>query len=63
MKKLSEIHDCEKCRGKIVCIARDHLGNTYCAYCGRKVDYSEFENEMMEKLKKEGYCKGRRVDG
>lgn len=61
--KLSDIHDCEKCKGKIVCIARDALGNTYCAYCGRKVDYSEFNKEVKEKMKKDKFYKNRRVDG
>lgn len=37
--KLSEIHDCDKCRNKIVSIAVDLMGNTYCGYCHEKVDY------------------------
>lgn len=39
---LSEIHNCKKCRGKIVFITTDNLGNTYCGYCGEKVDYMSY---------------------
>ena len=37
--KLEEIHTCEKCEGKIVCITVDKLGITRCAYCHRIVNY------------------------
>jgi hypothetical protein len=40
--ELSELHDCEKCHDKIVGIAIDKAGNTYCGYCGEKVDYMKF---------------------
>lgn len=36
-----ELHDCQKCHGKIVMITVDHTGNTYCGYCGERVDYSK----------------------
>ncbi len=39
---LEEIHDCEKCHGKIVMISSDILGNTYCGYCNQRVDYRPF---------------------
>ena len=48
---LEEIHDCEKCHGKIVAISVDKLGNTYCGYCGQRVDYSPFWKEMEEEMK------------
>jgi hypothetical protein len=48
----SEAHDCEKCRGKIVCIARDAFGNTYCAYCGKKVDYKPVSKKILDDIKK-----------
>ena len=45
---LSEIHDCKKCHGKIVAISVDKLGNTYCGYCGERIDY-------MRHFKESGY--------
>lgn len=50
MMELSEIHDCEKCQGKIVGIELDKLGNTYCGYCHKKVNYKPY---FMEYLKSE----------
>jgi len=38
-KNLSRIHDCDKCHDRTVAIGVDVLGNTYCGYCGKKVDY------------------------
>ena len=38
--KLSEVHNCEKCQGKIVCATIDDFGITRCAYCNEIVDYS-----------------------
>ena len=61
--KIEDIHTCDKCKGKIVAIATDAFGNTFCGYCGRRVDYSEFNKEMMKKMKKQGLSRGRRVDG
>jgi len=49
---LEEIHDCEKCNGKIVAIAVDKLGNTYCGYCGQRVNYSSFMKKIEEEMKK-----------
>jgi len=46
---LEKTHDCEKCHGKIVAISVDKLGNTYCGYCGQRVDYSP----VMKELEKE----------
>jgi len=36
---LSEIHDCEKSKGKIVSISIDKLGVERCGYCGEIVPY------------------------
>ena len=44
----SEIHDCEKCHGKIVAITVDALGVTRCGYCGEVVNY-----KLMEVTKNE----------
>ena len=51
---LEEIHDCKKCHGKIVAIAIDKLGNTYCRYCGQRVDYSPFMKEIEKEMEKSG---------
>lgn len=48
---LSDIHDCPKCHGKIVGIAVDKQGNTYCGYCGQKVDYKPYFEQEMRKWK------------
>ena len=42
MSELSEIHNCEKCQGKIVAITIDKVGITRCAYCNEVVDYSNY---------------------
>ena len=58
MSNLSEIHNCKKCQGKIVLINSDKLGNTYCGYCGEKVDYKSYWQsrlpQMVKDLKKCG---------
>lgn len=43
---IKDIHDCTKSNGKIVGIVIDKLGNTYCGYCGKKVDYSLSDEEL-----------------
>ena len=50
MKKvdLSEIHDCEKCHGRLVAITVDNVGIERCGYCNQVVKYSEF---IKSKLK------------
>lgn len=50
MKKIESAHDCEKCHGKIIAIAVDKLGNTYCSYCGQKVYYPRPTKEEIEKM-------------
>ena len=49
---LEEVHDCKKCHGKIVAIAVDKLGNTYCSYCGQRVDYSPVMKEIEKEMEK-----------
>lgn len=54
---LSDIHDCEKCHGKIVAISRDEFGNTYCGYCGEKVDYTPWFKEIEKEMKNSKHFK------
>ena len=49
--ELSELHDCEKCREKMVGIRLDNCGNTYCGYCGERVDYSKWFKEQENKAR------------
>lgn len=52
--KLSDIHNCEKCQGKIVGISINNVGITRCAYCHQVVDYSEyFKYKEAEKILEE----------
>lgn len=46
--ELEEIHNCEKCRGKIVCISVDHVGVTRCGYCNEVVDYSPYYQNLYK---------------
>lgn len=43
LKKIdfSKIHDCDKCHGKIVMIAVNESGQTFCSYCMERVPYDE----------------------
>ena len=50
--ELEELHDCEKCHGKIVSISVDKLGVTRCGYCGAVVDYKKWMDEQMGSMKK-----------
>lgn len=56
MEHLEDYHDCEKCRGKIVCIQMDNLGNTCCAYCGQIVKYAHLSEKGFE-IEKERWLK------
>ena len=49
---LSELHDCEKCHGKIVSISLDAMGVTRCGYCGEIVDYISWFNKPIKELMK-----------
>lgn len=53
--KVEELHDCEKCHGKIVLIEIDKTGNTYCGYCHEKVDYTKLHSPKYKKLLREKY--------
>ena len=46
---LSEIHNCEKCRGKIVSITVDLVGVTRCGYCNQVVDYNSYFRQELKK--------------
>lgn len=50
---LSEIHNCKKCQGKIVCITVDKLGIERCSYCGKIIPYRQFiERKLGMSVKK-----------
>lgn len=49
--ELNGIHNCEKCRGKIVSISIDNLGVTRCAYCNQVVDYHPYFEFLRTKRK------------
>ena len=59
MATLEEVHDCEKCHGKIVCISVDNIGVTRCGYCNAVVNYGQYYDklykdevlQLVEKLK------------
>jgi E3 ubiquitin-protein ligase DOA10 len=51
--ELSEVHDCEKCRGKIVLIEVDNFGNTHCGYCHQKINYKNvYKDKVLELIEK-----------
>jgi hypothetical protein len=38
-KEIIKAHDCKECRDKIICVAIDRFGRTFCAYCKEEVNY------------------------
>ncbi|MDP3026676.1 MAG: hypothetical protein Q8N63_03135 [Nanoarchaeota archaeon] len=49
--EIEQIHDCEACHGKIVCIETDKLGNSFCGYCHARADYSKLlDNEDFKRF-------------
>jgi hypothetical protein len=46
--ELEEVHNCEKCKGKIVCISVDNVGVTRCGYCNAVVDYRPYYNSLYK---------------
>lgn len=46
--ELEEVHNCEKCRGKIVCISVDNVGVTRCGYCNEVVDYGPYYQNLYK---------------
>ena len=53
IKEMEAAHDCDKCHGKIFCIATDLLGNTRCAYCHEIVKYPHATDEELKEWMKE----------
>ncbi|MHA1868721.1 MAG: hypothetical protein ACTSXD_11810 [Candidatus Heimdallarchaeaceae archaeon] len=51
-KQMMEAHDCKKCHGKIFAVRMDKLGNSYCAYCGQKVNYPKPTKEEIKEWMK-----------
>ena len=47
---LSELHNCEKCHGKIVSIATKN-GISRCGYCNEIVNYKEFFEQEIKIIK------------
>lgn len=47
-KELSEIHDCDACHGKIVCISVDNVGVTRCGYCNAIVNYENYYRNLYK---------------
>lgn len=57
-KQMIGAHICEKCKGKIIGITIDLIGNQYCTYCGERINYpqatfEEILNWIGEKEKNE----------
>lgn len=53
--ELSELHDCEQSKGKLVSISVDKKGISRCGYCGEVVNYLDwFKNnkKLQEVFKK-----------
>jgi hypothetical protein len=46
--ELEDIHNCEQCQGKIVCISVDELGVTRCGYCNEVVDYRPYYDNLYK---------------
>lgn len=44
---LSDLHDCEKSRGKLVMIEADNVGVTRCGYCQKITDYVRYFREKL----------------
>lgn len=48
--ELEEVHSCEESEGKMVNIEIDtETGDTFCGYCGEKVDYSSYFEQVLDK--------------
>jgi len=46
----SEVHDCEKCHGKMIGITVDLVGVERCGYCNQVVDYKGFFRRKLREL-------------
>jgi len=51
--KLSDVHNCKKCREKIVCISIDLNGVTRCVYCNEVVNYKPYFDYNFKNIRKE----------
>lgn len=49
-RSFSELHTCEKCKGKIVLIEVDVVGVERCGYCHEPVDYSGWFLQKLRRL-------------
>lgn len=58
MPDLSELHNCEKCQGKLVCISVDLVGVQRCGYCGEVVDYESYFKGWLKERQQELKDKG-----
>ena len=47
MEEMKNAHSCEKCNGKIIAIALDPRGNTFCSYCNQVVRYPKATREEI----------------
>ena len=47
---LSELHDCEKCHGKLVSITVDAVGVERCGYCHEVVPYTQWFREKHPEI-------------
>jgi len=47
--KLSELHDCDKSKDKIIAITLDLVGVSRCGYCNEVVDYARYFNHNKPK--------------
>ena len=48
MVSLEDIHNCDKCKGKIVLISIDKLGVTRCGYCNEVVNYKLYYDNIYK---------------
>ena len=53
--ELEEVHKCPQSQGKIVSIAIDVVGNTYCSYCNERVDYSRWIKAQIKMCRSCGH--------
>lgn len=59
LKELEQAHDCEKCHGKIFCIAMDKTGITRCGYCHEIVNYPvATKEEFISWMEEASHMKG-----
>lgn len=47
-KEMQDAHSCPESEGKIFCVMMDKFGNTFCAYCKKRVRYPNPTKEEIE---------------